>query len=208
MMRLPALFSATCVAVLGIATFAEDKKPERRAHHALVFHDELGRVLLVGGSSPIGDGEQAKFLDDVWSFDGKKWELVAATGDRRCDVRLAYDPRGKHVVSFGGYTGETLADLRVWEGTKWRVIDESSAVALAVAGFVYDSARNRFVLFGGVLGDQVKGETWEHDAQAWTKFEGATPPARRSHAMVFDAKRACTVVFGGISAAAPGSRST
>lgn len=207
MMRLPNPLGATCAAVLAIAAFAQDPKPERRAHHAMVFHDGLGKVVLVGGSTPIDGGEQAKFLDDVWAFDGKKWTLVAATGDRRSDVGLAYDPRAKQIVAFGGFTGETMSDLRVLEGTRWRVIDESPSLALAGSGFVYDGARNRFLVFGGASGPgQVQGEAWEHDGKTWLEFEGATPPARQSHTMVFDAKRARTVVFGGMPAAEPGSR--
>jgi hypothetical protein len=208
MMRLPALLSATCVGVLVTAAFAQAPQPERRAHHALVFHDDLGKVLLVGGSSPTEDGEESRFFDDVWAFDGKQWTLVAATGDRRSDVGLAYDQRAKRLVAFGGFTGETLCDLRVWEGTKWWVIGESPALTLAKAGFVYDGARDRCLLFGGSYGPgEVKNEAWEHDGEAWIKLEGTTPPARMAHAMVFDEQRARTVVFGGKSAAAPGSRS-
>jgi hypothetical protein len=207
MLRLPFLRCATCVAVLATAAMFQDTGPERRAHHGMVFHDDLGKVLLVGGSSPIEGGEQSKFFDDVWSFDGQKWKLVAATGDRRSDVGLAYDLRAKRLVSFGGFTGETFGDLRVLEETKWRVLDENPSLALAGSGFVYDGGRNRFLVFGGSAGpDRIVGETWEHDGKTWTKFEGATPPARQSHTMVYDVKRARTVVFGGRPAAEPGSR--
>lgn len=206
MLRLANLLGAACAAALGTAALVQDRGPEPRAHHALAFDEELGQVLLVGGSAPTEGGEQSRFFDDVWAFDGKRWTLVAATGERRSDVRLAYDQRAQRLVAFGGFTGETLGDLRVLEGTKWRVLDESPALALAGAGFVHDGARGRFLLFGGSRAGEVKGEAWEHDGVAWTRLGGATPPARRSHAMVFDEKRARVVVFGGMSAARPGSR--
>ncbi len=209
MMRSPGLFRATCIVLLGAMAIAQDLGPERRAHHAMVFHDGLGKVLLVGGSSPTEGGEQSKFFDDVWAFDGKEWALLAETGARRSDVGLAYDHQAKQLVSFAGFTGETACDLRVLEGTQWRVIDENPLLALAGSGFVYDGQRNRFLVFGGSsTSGQVMDEAWEHDGKTWTKLEGATPPARMGHTMVFDAKRARTVVFGGMSAAEPGSRST
>jgi hypothetical protein len=62
---------------------------------------------------------------------------------------------------------------------------------------VYDTARDRVVLFGG----RYLGDTWEWDGAAWAlvkKYDGKTTPPRLSyHSMAYDSVRHRTVLFGG-----------
>ena len=43
-------------------------------------------------------------------------------------------------------------------------------------------------------------DTWEYDGTTWVKSSITSPPARSVHAMVYDAGRKRTVVFGGMGA--------
>ena len=63
---------------------------------------------------------------------------------------------------------------------------------------VYDSQRNKIVLFGGD-DDQAENDTWEYTPGAgWKKVATATaPPARYNHAMAYDSKRGRIILFGG-----------
>jgi hypothetical protein len=113
------------------------------------------------------------------------------------------------MLSFGGYLGSagSIGDLRVLENGHWRTIDVLTENITAEAGFVYDSRRDRLVVFGGGFGrGQAYGDTWEYDGSRWIRWEGRSPPPRQSHAMVFDARRGVTVVFGGMSSAPVGGR--
>jgi hypothetical protein len=65
----------------------------------------------------------------------------------------------------------------------------------------YDSARQRTVLFGGVVagaaGGQSVGDTWEWNGEFWTQVGDIGPSARCSHAMAYDVARAQVILFGG-----------
>jgi hypothetical protein len=67
------------------------------------------------------------------------------------------------------------------------------------AAMVYDSARSRTVLFGGLSNSpEFLDDTWEWDGLGWTRRAPASsPPGRFCHAMAYDSQRRRTVVFGG-----------
>ncbi|MBK5260112.1 MAG: hypothetical protein JJE51_11005 [Thermoanaerobaculia bacterium] len=70
---------------------------------------------------------------------------------------------------------------------------------------VFDESTETAVLFGGVTAADTAtakaytlDETWRWDGTRWIRrFPAHLPPARYSHSMVYDAKLAQTVVFGG-----------
>ncbi|MBP7829734.1 MAG: S8 family serine peptidase [Kiritimatiellae bacterium] len=75
------------------------------------------------------------------------------------------------------------------------------------AAMAYDFVRKRAVMFGGIDGNRVRGDT--HEAQigggagsvTWRQQTCAeNPPARWGHSMVYDAKNERVVMFGGFDA--------
>ena len=68
-------------------------------------------------------------------------------------------------------------------------------------GLVYDRAVGATVLFGGIVwaGDgELRSDTWILKDGGWRRDRGTpAPPARHRGAMVFDARRGFTVLFGG-----------
>lgn len=192
---IPALLLASLSA---FATTADTLAP-RRAHHALGYDEVAHRVLLTGGSTPIDGGQRFVFFDDLWAFDGSGWKQLASSGKKSSGGRLAFDRAAKRMVSFGGYDGHSLGDVRVLEGDTWRTIGQHTEMPAAEPGFVYDSRRNRFVAFGGSAGrGQAHGDTWELEGTTWKRIPGTGPAARQAHVMVYDERRGRTVVFGGM----------
>jgi hypothetical protein len=62
----------------------------------------------------------------------------------------------------------------------------------------YDAARQRTLLFAGSTSLGTYADTWEWDGNDWTQRRPATNPIGRcDHAMVYDAVRHRSVVFGG-----------
>ena len=62
---------------------------------------------------------------------------------------------------------------------------------------VYDEARERIVLFGG-LDTTRRNDTWEYDGTNWVQlFPANAPPARYGHTLIYDSIRKRAVLFGG-----------
>jgi len=65
-------------------------------------------------------------------------------------------------------------------------------------GWVYDSGRHRFVLFGGWDGNQMLNDTWEFDGSRWYRIDTPQAPSpRNAVTMVYDSDRQRVVLFGG-----------
>jgi hypothetical protein len=66
---------------------------------------------------------------------------------------------------------------------------------------VYDSKRQKTVLFGGSgksPGERF-GDTWIFDGNSWEKVSDTGPGARVSAGYAYDSKRGLLIVFGGLT---------
>ena len=155
------------------------------------------QIVLFGGRSTGG----LTFLGETWIWTGSNWSQRLVSGPSpRSDSAMASLASG--VLLFGGRdsAGNTyLNDTWIWNGTSW-VLQNPATKPPARLGctLVYDVARNRVVMFGGVLsGDVFAGDTWEWDGTNWTQVAASGPAARFGHHMSYDAERQRTVLFGG-----------
>ena len=174
--------------------------PLQRAHHALVYDEEKKVIVLTAGSTPVDGGKNFTFYNDLWAFDGQRWNHLGNVGDRRSGPGIAYDTKRKQIVSFGGYSGDkSLGDLRIYTNNTWEVKTDIPEMASTEPGFVYDTHRDYFIAFGG-SGERgkVNATTWEWDGEIWRKKDIPGPPGRQAFAMVYDTKRMKTVLFGGM----------
>ena len=185
----------------------EHQAPPRRAHHALIYDESRQKVLLTGGSTPADGGRSFTFFNDLWMLDGERWAPLEPSGKRLSGMQLAYDSVRRRVVSFGGFDGAPMGDLRALENGAWQTLGTHPEVRAAESSFVFDAKRDRFVLFGGGgEGRSVRGDTWEYDGASWKKIPVESPPGRQAASMVFDAARGRAVLFGGMGAGSPGQR--
>ncbi len=202
---------ATSIITSAVAVFSaftpaiSQTTPPARAHHAMVYDEDRQRVLMTGGSTPVDQGRNFVFFNDAWTFDGSRWAPLERSGDRMSGMRLAFEAPAKRVISFGGYNGAALAELRWFENGAWRTIGRNADMPAAEPGFVYDARRNNFVAFGGSASQaQVHSDTWIFDGRAWTKLAIPGPSARQALAMTYDERRGRTVLFGGMGKAPAG----
>jgi cysteine-rich repeat protein len=104
--------------------------------------------------------------------------------------------------SCSGVTSETFA----LAGDGWSFRATATWQARSYAALAYHEARDRLVLFGGATTNVTHGDTQlgtdDGTAVAWVAGAGGDPPARHSHAMVYDEARTQVVLFGGRSATA------
>jgi len=131
----------------------------------------------------------------------------AVTPSARYEAKMVWDPVLHRAVLFGGLTSPDsgtkqayeLGDTWEWTGSRWvqRFLVHSPS-ARAAESMVFDSKRNRVVIFGGRSGKTNLNDTWSYDGNDWTQIPTATAPSVRELAgAAYDSARDRIVLFGG-----------
>ena len=160
----------------------------------------LALLSLLGAGAAAGASPLAPDTDTIW-----QQVLTASYPKPRYIHGMAYDSARHLTLLFGGDgTGrERLDDTWEYNGLDWTQIQPAQSPPGRVniqGAMLFDSGRNRTVLFGGLSAAGYLGDTWEYNGTNWTQRSPAvSPPARDSHAMVYDPVRHVTVLFGGYS---------
>ncbi|MCA8977533.1 MAG: hypothetical protein KDC98_22610 [Planctomycetes bacterium] len=172
--------------------------PSARRAGAMEFDIGSNRVVLNGGtiSSP------GQIVAETWVYGGGIWTQLNAPAPARWGHQLVRDTFNGRLITFGGRSpgiNGLANDTWAWSGTAWSQLTTTHAPSRRFRyGMVFDSVRNRVVLFGGraTLGDV--NDTWEFDGTDWAERVTATqPPKREDMVLEFDADVATTVLFGG-----------
>ena len=144
--------------------------PGGRGRTAMAFDRARGEVVLFGGVTGPNPDQSQTFLADTWTWNGARWRKVAEAGPRgRYAHAMVFDERRKVVLLFSGagaHRGAPLADMWQWDGKTWTEIPLGGASPghRYQPVMVYDAARGRTVLVGGLGGH---GDTWEWDGTRW-----------------------------------------
>ena len=114
-------------------------------------------------------GLAASFFGDTWIWTGGGWRQAADTGPRgRYAHAMVFDERAGVVLLYGGaaaHRDAPLSDMWQWDGATWREIQLTGETPghRYQPVMVYDRARGRTVLYGGLAG---AFDTWEWDGRA------------------------------------------
>lgn len=133
--------------------------------------------------------------------------LFASFPSARTQARLVYNPVTTHMLLYGGFT-QTDAGTKLvydldetweWTGARWvQRFPAHTPGGRSTMGMVFDTARNRVVLFGGKNGTTEFNDTWVYQNDDWTKLDTPNaPPVREVPGMAYDPIRDRVVVFGG-----------
>ena len=83
---------------------------------------------------------------------------------------MVFDPQRGRAVLFGGYTNTWINETWEWDGSDWLqrtpATSPSARVYLENA-FAFDGVRGVPILFGGLVGSTVFGDTWKFDGANW-----------------------------------------
>ena len=140
--------------------------------------------------------------------------VFAANPSPRTMARMAFHEETRQGVLFGGRgphdtaTGvsHSSAETWLWSGTRWvQRFPIRHPAARDSHSMVYDSKRERVLLFGGRQEPGTSDERatffndlWAWDGSEWTRIDTpTTPPARGNAAMAYDRARDRVVLFGG-----------
>jgi hypothetical protein len=172
-------------------------RPGPRVDHSLVYDEARRRVILLGGYR-----SHVPALEEAWSWDGQRWELITASGPRaRRLSATAYDANRKRIVLHGGAqleVFESLGDTWEWTANGWVQLADDGAVARDHHAIAFDANRNQLLLFGG----RSRASSWPRDTlrwdgSAWARVSSEGPVGRARTSLVYDSKRQRVVMFGG-----------
>ncbi len=179
-------------------------RPLGLLEHAMYYDMDRHVTVLHGGYY----GGSSDSTTVAWTWDTNEWQSTTP-GPQAAEHALGYDSSRRLAVLFGGVTVDEGVEFPM-EGT-WLcdIVACSRAPVLAPeppwrrnAAMVYDSGRDRVVLFGGADVDSLDsspfGDTWEWDGSRWELRSSEGPAPRYGHAMAYDAARGVTVLFGGV----------
>lgn len=140
---------------------SETSGPARRLLQGLSYDADRARTVMFGGL----DGELV--YADVWEWDGFAWKdhTPALSPSPRQGPALAFAPaRGTSLLCTGMDLGGRDDGCWEWDGAAWTPLITAGAepTRRLLTGNAYDTARDRWVLFGGgELGStRVFDETW------------------------------------------------
>lgn len=202
--------------------------PDARSGAAMVYDSKRSKVILFGGRAGSGYN-----YEDTWEWDPTTgaWTDVASAGSHpsaRSQHAMVYEASTGKVFLFGGgrsdsasydATGVIVSLADAWEldpvAHAWTQVTAAGPSARHDLGMVWDSARNKAVLFGGMQIDISgvtgipKQDTWEWDpaTSTWSErtSQGSKPGARYAHSMAYDGSRSKVLVFGGFDISTGGS---
>jgi hypothetical protein len=207
--------------------------PFARYYHSLVYDSNRNVMVLYGGQQ----GANGPYLDDTWEWDGARgvWNektpapngTMTSSPQARAQQMMVFDPVQKKAFMFSGWqpqAGVYAPDQWEWDGTTWtdRSVTSGPQPNPRYGGtLVWDSDRNRAVLFGGFAQNLLTSATartndvWEWDgtgAGTWTNRTPAAsatqPSPRMYHHAVYDSNRKKMVVYSGNTGMAIPSQGT
>lgn len=167
------------------------------------FHGQLSTLAAINhdNDAPTGNICPPPLLE--W-----RGPLLAANAPPALvDHAMAYDSIRERVVLYGGVdaAGNFNGATWEWDGNAWQMVHSGGPGTpdpRVLHEMVFDSARGRVVLFGGVdFAGNTRDDTWEWDGVSWQLVaSGINSPGgpRDFTAMAYDANRGVTVLFGGL----------
>lgn len=139
-------------------------RPPARGAHRMLYDPARNALVMFGGWNTPAGGT----VGDTWARDGSGWRQIVGPGPgNRCDPGFAFDPVRGRIVLFGGLTtfaGSTpIVAGDTWEfgNAGWSLrAPTAPPSARAYAEMVFDAARARLVLHGGLDASGARAETF------------------------------------------------
>ncbi len=168
----------------------------------MVYDSNKQAVVVFGGQSSGRSLWQLTTTDFNWTN-----RSAPANGPiQRQYPSMAVNGKTGKLIVFGGHSSVDNAyknDIWEWSGTDDKLTNQTTGGTKPdprnQAGLVYDSTRDRFLLFGGYgTGAYDDLWAWAPGTREWTQISltGSRPSARYGHWMFYDPGRDKVYVFG------------
>jgi hypothetical protein len=201
--------------------------PAARDRHSSAYDPATNSLIVFGGFNCT-----STYFNDVWvlanandSTGTPTWTQLFPSGTAptpRESGAAVYDPTSNSLIVFGGDAGTTTLFGDIWllshangsgGAPAWTQLSASTGGPAARTGdsAVYDSQNNRLIVYGGVSGSFVFGDTWilsnangTSGTPTWTLLAPLTPgPPRYYHSAVYDPVSNQMTIFGGAITVTP-----
>ncbi|MCU0867481.1 MAG: hypothetical protein MUC36_27175 [Planctomycetes bacterium] len=203
---LTGLLLAPATAQIQWSALPQSQPPSRRFSAGMMTYDALRhRGVLFGGDSGTGPHLAGTFLLEVTTG---AWSAlpVGPAPTARAYHSMTYHAATDRVILFGGRLGSSngTPSSETWsfDGTSWtQLLPLNTPSARFGHSAVYDSVRQRIVLFAGRTAVAHTADVWEWNGSNW--LQAATTAAfpnnnvRRQAAIAHDPVAQRTVIFGG-----------
>ena len=180
--------------------------PAHRSRAAAIYDPQAHRLVVFGGTSPLGN------LNDIWGLDLRthQWSDLTPLTDGptprpRLTPSAVYDPAGHRMLMWSGQGDEgffnDLWAFDLHQGT-WAELSPAGAAPNPRYGTVsaLDPASGDMAIFAGFTDEGRFGDTWRYGlaSGAWTRiFERAGPGLRCLHSASFDRQGRRMIIYGG-----------
>ena len=199
------IFDDTWAFDLGADTWtrlAPPSAPPARFGHEAVWVDEIGLVVFAGQADP------QTFFNDLWAYDpvANAWGELPAGGAipiPRYGSCAAVGPDGRLWISHGFTEEQTrFFDTRAYDfvGGSWTdetPTDGPRPVERCLHGCWWTDSGELALYAGQTTGVVALDDRWILSDGAWSRVEGALPPARNLYARA--RQGGGTIVFGGLA---------
>lgn len=192
--------------------------PGPRTVTSMAYDQERDELVVFGGShavyNPVDDDyDDVPRANETWRWNGTSWtgSTPSPSPPARMGGAMAYDPRRKVVVLFGGgIFGQgaptMFGDTWEWNGTSWREVTTTTKPSpRAVGEMTYDARRGAVILYNGVAPHptfflESTNDVWAFDGTDWTKLSDPTPVGNRfNNPIAYDYTAGVITTFGGTS---------
>jgi hypothetical protein len=123
--------------------------PSPRWHHAMVYDENVGGVLLFGGNTAVNGSPS----DESWVFANGDWSRidVADPPEPRADHTLTWNPVRSRTVLIGGKSNEVVQDVAwVFDSVAWEPVSiPGLPTNTSDHAAEYDALDDRLIVFGG-----------------------------------------------------------
>jgi hypothetical protein len=189
--RAPGSIAAALFLVAACGASAPTPTPEPPASAAPDAELELGqtfwtyydldleRVVLVNGAKEAGPSKPT----ELWTWDGTAWALLDGAGpEARVFATVGRDPERGVVIVQGGMSssGIEFDETLEWDGEAWSAPSSSGEGPgwREGAGFSWDPATQRMLLFSGGASGEHPPDTWTWSGTAWEHVADTGPRPR------------------------------
>ena len=182
--------------------------PGKLTGQQMVYDPITAEIVMFGGNR--GNSEQSP-LNSIWKFSiaTSEWsEIIQEVYPiPRFNHRMVYLPENHSILLFGGTkisNYERLADTWVYhlDTNLWENLAPSTnPTARSDPGLIYDTLRDRVILFGGYGYNDVKqNDVWEYNPKnnTWTEQNPIfSPPVQYGHSFFYRGVNGMAYIFGG-----------